>query len=253
MGSGSSKDLHSRLLQSITEHAQDVNCLAVSEDLSVLVTGSEDCTARMWSIRPAETACLGIMKGHTKYITCITITETFVVTGSSDKTIRKWDMTTCECVYVYRGHTSRIYRLICTGEFIFSTSNDKTAKAWLLDESDLVEDSDECDKMEIAEEMCIRTFRGHTLAVYPIIYVPAADDWGKDEITINPLDVIITGSADSTAKIWSFEEGTCLRTLTGHLAGIMCMVTDASATTLYTGSADKTIRSWNIQRGECLK
>jgi len=37
------------------------------------------------------------------YITCITISDVFVVTGSADETIRKWDMSTCECVTVYSG------------------------------------------------------------------------------------------------------------------------------------------------------
>ena len=30
--------------------------------------------------------------------------------GGADSTIRKWDMTTCECLFVYEGHTSRIQK-----------------------------------------------------------------------------------------------------------------------------------------------
>ena len=36
--------------------------------------------------------------------------DTFVITGGADSTIRKWDMTTCECLFVYEGHTSRIQK-----------------------------------------------------------------------------------------------------------------------------------------------
>ena len=54
------------------------------------------------------------------------------------------------------GHTARIYRLICTGEFIFSTSYDKTAKVWLFDQSQ--DDEEEYDE-EVAQKMCLRTFK----------------------------------------------------------------------------------------------
>ncbi|KAA0189589.1 hypothetical protein HAZT_HAZT001853 [Hyalella azteca] len=163
MGGGASKDKNSRLLETIIDHEKEINCMALSEDQSLLVTGSEDCTARMWSTKSDETECLGILKGHLSYITCIGISDVFVVTGSSDKTIRKWDMTTCECVYVYRGHEARVQRIICTGEFIFSTSYDKSAKAWLFDEEDLSDDPAELTQAQLDNAMCIRTFKANCL------------------------------------------------------------------------------------------
>ena len=57
------------------------------------------------------------------------------------------------------------------------------------------------------------------MAVYPIIYIPCDDDIGEeidddedeDAIVINPLDLVITGSADNTARAWSFDTGGCLK------------------------------------------
>lgn len=62
MGGAGSKDKNNRLLETVTDHEGDINCMALSEDQSLLVTGSEDCTARMWSTKTAITECLGIMK-----------------------------------------------------------------------------------------------------------------------------------------------------------------------------------------------
>jgi WD40 repeat protein len=70
--------------------------------------------------------------------------DTFVLTGSADDTIRKWDMSTCECLEIYEGHTSRVFRVICTEDWIFSTSYDATARAWRFDTSDLDEEEDPC-------------------------------------------------------------------------------------------------------------
>ena len=44
-----------------------------------------------------------LRRGHTSYITCAAISDTFVITGSADHTMRKWDMTTCDCLHVYEG------------------------------------------------------------------------------------------------------------------------------------------------------
>ncbi len=54
--------------------------------------------------------CILILRGHTSYINAVVMHDTFVVTGSADATIRKWDMTTCECLFVYEGHSGRIQK-----------------------------------------------------------------------------------------------------------------------------------------------
>ncbi len=36
--------------------------------------------------------------------------DCYVYTGSADCTIRKWDITTCECEYVYKGHTGKLHK-----------------------------------------------------------------------------------------------------------------------------------------------
>ncbi len=94
-------------------------------------------------------------------------------------------------------------RLIVTGDFIFSSSYDKTARAWHFDTQDIGENME--------DEACIRTFQGHTKGVYPIIFIPAEDFDPNDGAVINPGDMLITGSADHTARSWSFDTGGCLK------------------------------------------
>lgn len=54
-------------------------------------------------------------RGHSSYINAVAIMDTIVITGSADSTIRKWCMTTCECLFVYEGHSARIqrYKFLC--------------------------------------------------------------------------------------------------------------------------------------------
>ena len=238
------------LLQTLEEHQGGINCMALSEDGSVLATGSEDCTTRLWTTKTALVECIGILRGHEDYINCLLVEDNFVVTGSADKTIRKWDIKTCDCVHVFRGHTSLLNRIICTGDFIFSSSYDRSARCWDFDTGE-----------------CIRVFRGHKRGVYPLVFIPAPDTVaspaarpgsGDHDVDLQydwdgSKDILITGSADNTARSWSFETGKCLHVFKEHDGGITCMTTDKEGKTLFTGSTDQTIRSWDILKGTRLK
>lgn len=62
--------------------------------------------------------------------------------------------------------------------------------------------------------------QGHGHAVYPLIYLPYMGDEDDDddnsdvsdddEEKIHPEDLLITGSADTSIKIWSLFNGECL-------------------------------------------
>jgi len=85
-------------------------------------------TARLWTTQTDKSECVGVLSGHEDYLNCVLIEESFALTGSADKTIRKWDMTTCQCLVVLVGHKSLVNRLICTGDFVFSSSYDRTTR-----------------------------------------------------------------------------------------------------------------------------
>ena len=139
-------------------------------------------------------------------------------------------------------------RILLTGDFIFSSSFDKTAKAWLFDVSEIGEGDE--------ERACIKTFKGHQKGVYPLIFIPSADELDEDTSdgpTIRPGDIVLTGSADNTARSWSFESAGCLKQFRGHTGAVTTMATDSSGKVLFTAGADSTIKSWNIQSAQLLK
>ncbi|XP_069182522.1 WD repeat-containing protein 86-like [Procambarus clarkii] len=241
MGSSKSKqsDPGGYLQETLTDHSDSINYICLADDESILVTGSDDKTARLWATKDATgSECLGVLRGHTGYVTCVHVFDTCVVTGSSDGTVKRWDMTSCECEFTYTGHASQVMRVICTGQYVISSSKDTTAKVWLFDTDDLREGEE--------EKACIRTFKGHLKMVHPLIFIPSDD--GKME-----EEMVITGSADYSAKLWSVDSGGCLVTYSDHRGPIMTMATDNSARILFTGSADATVRTWHIRTGKLLK
>ena len=160
------------------------------------------------------------------------------MSGSADKTIRKWDMATCACMAVLEGHEGTVNRIICTGDFIFSSSYDRTARCWDFDSGEFV-----------------REFRGHRRSVYPLLFIPSPDDdeGGDNEENSENQDVLVTGSADFTAIAWSFESAEPLQTFKEHTGAITCMAVDKRGKILLTGATDHTVRSWDLKTGENLK
>lgn len=62
-------------------HEGSVNAVSLTSDGGLVVTGSDDCTARVWDAETRE--LVAEMKGHSQYVNCLTITanDEFVVTG----------------------------------------------------------------------------------------------------------------------------------------------------------------------------
>jgi F-box and WD-40 domain protein MET30 len=80
-----------------------------------------------------------------------------------------------------------------------------------------------------------KVFRGHTNGVMCLQF---------DENTL------MTGSYDTTIKVWDIESGEEIRTLTGHASGVRCLQFDD--TKLISGSIDRSLKVWNWRTGECI-
>ncbi|XP_065838229.1 F-box/WD repeat-containing protein 7-like [Oscarella lobularis] len=77
---------------------------------------------------------------------------------------------------------------------------------------------------------------------------------GHDDHVITCLkfhgNKIVSGSDDTTLKIWSALTGKQLRTLTGHTGGVWCAQFDGN--TIVSGSTDRTLKVWNGETGNCI-
>ena len=60
-------------------------------------------------------------------------------------------------------------------------------------------------------------------------------------------DIVVSGSYDSMAKVWSISEGRCLKTLIGHYSQIYAIAFDGIR--IATGSLDTSVRIWDPRTG----
>ena len=116
-----SKVSECRLLQVVEAHDGGVLCISVNEDSTALVTGGQDGLVRVWTPR-TDKPCEPLLElsGHDGRVTCAAFCEDSILTASTDKTVRRWNIVDGRQLFVCHGHQSVVNRLICTGHFIFS-------------------------------------------------------------------------------------------------------------------------------------
>jgi len=84
----------------------------------------------------------------------------------------------------------------------------------------------------------IKTFEGHSSHVSCLSLL---DD-----------GTFLSGSDDSTVKLWDIKTGSLLKTFEGHSAWVYCLALLDDGTFL-SGSDDSTIKLWDIKTGSVLK
>lgn len=62
---------------------------------------------------------------------------------------------------------------------------------------------------------------------------------------------VVSGSLDTTIRVWEVESGTCRHTLMGHQSLTSGM--ELHNNILISGNADSTVKVWDIVTGQCLQ
>lgn len=69
-------------------------------------------------------------------------------------------------------------------------------------------------------------------------------------LALSPAAPILASSSGTTIKLWDVQTGQPLRTLTGHLDMVSCLIISPDGHLLISGSADKSIRLWDLPTGQ---
>ena len=190
------------------------------------------------------------LDGHEGGVWALSATKDVLVSGSTDRTVRIWDLNTGRCTHVFGGHTSTVRCLAIVkpewvetaGEdgvvrrekwpkrpMIVTGSRDHTLRVWLLPRSD--EDEYRCfgngeDEVDPAE---VWMYFYSCIATLPYIMFVQED---VDENPYHKLHLeghehavralaargrtLVSGSYDTHVRVWDIITGECKWILTGH-------------------------------------
>ena len=90
---------------SIKAHEKDVTCLKFVNEISKLISGSNDATIKIIDIDKFE--CSGELIGHSDKINCFEMNQDgCLISASDDKTIKIWNLKSFECLKTVNIHQS---------------------------------------------------------------------------------------------------------------------------------------------------
>ncbi|KAK5711480.1 ribosome assembly, partial [Elasticomyces elasticus] len=72
--------------------------------------------------------------------------------------------------------------------------------------------------------------------------------------SFSPVDssTMVSGSGDSTARVWDCDTGTPKHTLKGHTSWVLAVSYSPNGAMIATGSMDNTVRLWDAKKGQAL-
>ncbi len=119
---------------SIRAHEKDINIVSVAPNDSLIATGSQDKTVKLW--RSSDLALHGTLKGHKRGVWDCQFShhDRVLATGSGDRTVKLWSIADCSCVRTFQGHMSSVLRVrfLGTGLQLLSSGSDGLIKLWTI-------------------------------------------------------------------------------------------------------------------------
>ena len=243
-------------LNEIQAHHDVVTALDFDAPFGTMVTAALDDTVRVWDLQAGR--CIGMLEGHHASVRCLQVEDNLVATGSTDASIRLWDLARAER-HPRQGRADGDGGI---GHFDDDDDDD--------DAEDACDDRSSSSRPATSgmQECALISLEAHV-----------------DEVTALHLqgEVLVSGSADKTLRQWDLVKGRCVQTLDVLWAAAQASTTlqtppsppdgdglhrwrqigrppDASAdfvgalqcfdAALACGTADGMVRLWDLRSGQ---
>lgn len=279
------------LTATLTGHTDRVNVLTSANismkdlgDVSVILTGSNDKTIRIWNM--SDGSCLktlgGFFSGHSGAITALVVFEAaltyneetgkndreFLASGSSDTSIRLWNLKNGTCIAKLTGHTGIVSALTWLGRtpysgYLVSGSSDNTLRIWDISYGygggksiikkciDIVSVSDSITALVALPDEQFASAEGRNIQLYSSRTWQSYNNLLGHTDTVTSLvmlpdkEYLASGSKDSHIRVWDIHRATCLKILTGHAGPVTALTFHSKRGFLISASSDKSLRFWH--------
>ncbi|XP_030840363.1 transducin beta-like protein 3 [Strongylocentrotus purpuratus] len=210
-------------------HTHSVGTVAAARLSSKFcVSGSEDCTLKVWRIpeqrpeegikEPVHMKVTFTEKAHDKDINSVSLSpnDKLLATGSQDRVAKLWHMDKEVLLGSFRGHKRGIWcvQFSPTDQALATSSADGSIKIWAL-----------------SDFSCVKTFEGHDASVLKVIFLTRG------------MQLLSSGS-DGLLKLWTIKTNECVATLDEHSDKLWSVTVDRSEQKVVTAGADSNILIW---------
>ncbi|KAJ2464008.1 ubiquitin-binding SDF ubiquitin ligase complex subunit met30 [Coemansia sp. RSA 2322] len=235
------------LVSELTGHTMPVRALEFDD--CKLFSGSLDGTVKIWNYR--DGTCIRTLRVFENGgVISLYHQKGTLVVGGENGTIQVYNIAKMTS-FTLTGHTDWVNAVRLYGEnTLFSCSDDMLIKRW-----------------DLEERRCMRTYSGHTHHVQSLQLSTKTSSATPINGNLAPLrprarqslpkdgdeeskPFMISGSLDSTMRVWDIETGECVDTIFGHVEGIWSMAFDSLR--VVSGSNDGIVKVWDTSSHACL-
>jgi len=204
----------SLLVKNLSDHIDYVYSLEYSSKDNILISSSRDTSIKLWNT--LTFTLIKTLFGHEGSVISLALieNESTLISGSCDNSIIIWNLTSFASIKTLLGHTGCVNALNIFDEnkFLLSGSSDRMIFIWNIDTN-----------FELIDRLT-----AHDNAV----------------TVLNSFkNVLASGSADKTIKIWSFSYKKLIEMKSGHKALIWAVFVLENEL-IATASDDFTIKIW---------
>ncbi|KAF7295670.1 F-box/WD repeat-containing protein 11 [Mycena indigotica] len=202
----------------------------------------------------------GPSNAHTTTIYCLQLYTDpatgvqVLFTGSRDRTVREWNLTTGLVERVIEGvHASSVLSICVHDGYIASAGSDRRVAVWNLTTNSLVkviadhEDSVLCVRMD--GNRLVSCSKDRTVRTYSFPDLEPQHVLGAHRAAVNAVSLsdtlIVSGSGDRSVRLWDAATGKLLRTFENHHTRGIASI-DFVAPFVVSGSSDKHLRLFDI-------
>ncbi|CAG8517825.1 12555_t:CDS:10 [Ambispora gerdemannii] len=241
-------------IKTLEGHCSVISCLDLDKPDGKLVTASVDDTLRVWDLTTGK--YMGILDGHEGIVNCLQVNGNHLFTGSSDRTIRQWNLDKIS----HKTSSTAISHLsspLLRGNGLEhydnheEISHEEISHGEISHEEIMHEENN--DHENIGENAWMATLDGHS---------------GEITCLYCEDQYLLSGSADRTMKQWDIETSQCILTLDILWAISSTKVTSVLGENfvldegdfvgalqfwnyaLASGTRDGAIRMWDLRTGQ---
>jgi WD40 repeat protein len=77
--------------------------------------------------------------------------------------------------------------------------------------------------------------------------------WVRSIVFSSDERLLVSGSNDTTVKLWDVQTGGVVKTFYGHTSTILSLSISSDSTRIVSGSSDQRLHLWDVQTGECCQ
>ncbi|GJD11833.1 Transcription initiation factor TFIID subunit 5 [Galdieria sulphuraria] len=223
---GGVEALPSSLMYTFSNTYDEMNCVDISVDGSVIVAGFDDSFIRFWDGKECGQYRLVGGKpliGHCGSIYSVSLSPCgrFFLSSSEDGTVRLWSTKLERDLVVYKGHLFPVWSVEFSplSHYFVSGGHDRLGRLWTTDRI-----------------FPLRLFGGHYSDVEVMRWHPNCC-------------YVASGSSDHTCRLWDLRNGNSVRLLGPHSASVCSLVFSNDGKKLVIGLENGQIEFWDIVQG----